>query len=131
MNDVVQNIIHFVVTFLFSLFFLMTAASLLVYSERKIQAFMQDRWGPLHYGPQGILLAFLDPMKLLLKEDMRATATDNLVWRIAPIVFFAPVITAFVVLPFSPYMTAGALGTGIVFYVALSSIDVIGVFMAG
>ena len=46
-------------------------------------------------------------------------------------VFFAPVITAFVVLPFSPYLTAGALGTGIIYYVALSSIDVIGVFMAG
>ena len=46
-------------------------------------------------------------------------------------IFFAPVLTAFVVLPFSPYLTAGALGTGIIFYVALSSIDVIGVFMAG
>ena len=46
-------------------------------------------------------------------------------------VFFAPVVTAFVVLPFSPYLTAGALGTGLIFYVALSSIDVIGVFMAG
>ncbi len=130
-NSVAGTIIHFVITFLFSLFFLMTAASLLVYSERKIQAFMQDRWGPLHYGPQGIFQAFLDPMKLLLKEDMRATATDNVVWRFAPVIFFAPVITAFVVLPFSPYMTAAALGTGIVYYVALSSIDVIGVFMAG
>ncbi len=131
MNDVVQNIIHFVVTFLFSLFFLMTAASLLVWSERKVQAFMQDRWGPLHYGPQGILLAIIDPMKLLLKEDVKAGATDTLVFRIAPMVFFAPVITAFVVLPFSPYLTASALGTGIIYYVALSSIDVIGVFMAG
>jgi NADH-quinone oxidoreductase subunit H len=131
MNDVVQNIIHFVVTFLFSLFFLMTAASLLVWSERKVQAFMQDRWGPLHYGPQGILLAIIDPMKLLLKEDVKAGATDSLVFRIAPMVFFAPVITAFVVLPFSPYLTASALGTGLIYYVALSSIDVIGVFMAG
>ena len=131
LNSLALTIIHFVITFGFSLFFLMTAASLLVYSERKIQALVQDRWGPLHYGPQGIFLAFLDPMKLLFKEDMRATATDNIVWRIAPVVFFAPVITAFVVLPFSPYMTVSALGTGIVYYVALSSIDVIGIFMAG
>ncbi|MGH2516106.1 MAG: complex I subunit 1/NuoH family protein [Ktedonobacterales bacterium] len=131
MNDVVYNIIHFIITFGFSLFFLMTAASLLVYSERKVQAFMQDRWGPLHYGPQGILLAIIDPMKLLLKEDIKATATDNLVFKLAPMVFFAPVIAAFVVLPFSPFLTASALGTGIIYYVALSSIDVIGVFMAG
>ena len=46
-------------------------------------------------------------------------------------VFFAPVLAAFVVLPFSPYLTGAALATGIIFYVALSSIDVIGVFMAG
>ena len=131
MNDVVYNIIHFFITFIFALFFLMTAASLLVYSERKIQAFMQDRWGPYHYGPQGILLAILDPMKLLLKEDIKATATDNIVFRVAPVVFFSPVVAAFVILPFSPYLTAGALGTGIIYYVALSSIDVIGVFMAG
>src|SRR5258706_14311569 len=91
MNDVVQNIIHFVITFLFSVFFLMTAASLLVWSERKVQAFMQDRWGPLHYGPQGLLLAILDPMKLLLKEDLKPKGTDSIVFRIAPMVFFAPV----------------------------------------
>ncbi len=131
MNDVVQNIIHFVITFLFSVFFLMTAASLLVWSERKVQAFMQDRWGPLHYGPQGLLLAILDPMKLLLKEDLKPKGTDSIVFRIAPMIFFAPVVTAFVVLPFSPYLTASALGTGIIYYVALSSIDVVGIFMAG
>ncbi len=56
---------------------------------------------------------------------------DSIVFKLAPVIFFAPVITAFVVLPFSPYLTAGALATGIIFYVALSSIDVIGVFMAG
>ncbi|MGZ3600094.1 MAG: complex I subunit 1/NuoH family protein [Ktedonobacterales bacterium] len=132
MNDVLQIIIHFVVTFIFALLFLMTAASLLVYLERKFQAFVQDRLGPYHYGPQGILQAVIDPMKLLLKEDVKGlTSTDSIVFRLAPVIFFAPVVTAFVVLPFSPYLTASALGTGIIFYVALSSIDVIGVFMAG
>jgi NADH-quinone oxidoreductase subunit H len=131
MPDILQIIIHFAVTFLFSLLFLMTAAAIMSYLDRKIQAFAQDRWGPYHYGPQGIFQAIFDVGKLLLKEDVKAEATDNVVFRLAPVVFFAPVITAFVVLPFSPYLTAAALGTGIVFYVALSSIDVIGVFMAG
>ena len=131
MNDVLFNVIHFVVTFLFSLLFLMGSATILVYLERKVMAFMQDRYGPLHYGPQGSLQTILDVGKLLLKEDVKATETDNIVFRLAPMVFFAPVVTAFVVLPFSPYLTAGALGTGIIYYVALSSIDVIGVFMAG
>jgi NADH-quinone oxidoreductase subunit H len=131
MNDVVQNIIHFVVTFLFSLVFLMAAATVLVYLERKVMAYMQDRVGPLHYGPQGTLQTILDVGKLFLKEDVKSRDTDSIVFRMAPMIFFAPVLTAFVVLPFSPYLTAGALGTGLVYYVALSSIDVIGVFMAG
>ncbi len=131
MNDVLFNVIHFVVTFLFALLFLMGSATILVYLERKVMAFMQDRYGPLHYGPQGSLQTILDVGKLLLKEDVKAAETDNIVFRLAPMVFFAPVVTAFVVLPFSPYLTAGALGTGIIYYVALSSIDVIGVFMAG
>ncbi len=131
MSDLVQNIIHFVVTFLFSLIFLMGAATVLVYLERKVMAWMQDRYGPLHVGPHGTLQTIMDVAKLLLKEDVKASATDNVVFRLAPVVFFAPVLTALVVIPFSPYITAAALGTGIIYYVALSSIDVIGVFMAG
>ncbi len=130
-NDVLLTIIHFVVTFLFGLGFLMTAATILTYLERKVQAYMQDRYGPLHYGPAGLFQSPFDVAKLLLKEDVKATQADSIVFRLAPVVFFAPVITAFVVLPFSPYLTAAALGTGIIYYVALSSIDVIGVFMAG
>ncbi|HZC07456.1 MAG TPA: complex I subunit 1 family protein [Ktedonobacterales bacterium] len=129
--DVGQLAIHFIVTFLFALLFVIISAMILSYLDRKFQAFVQDRWGPLHYGPQGIMQAMLDPMKLFLKEDVRAQATDSVVFRLAPMIFFAPVVTAFVVLPFSPYLTAGALGTGIILYVALSSIDVLGVFMAG
>ncbi|MGO8946939.1 MAG: complex I subunit 1/NuoH family protein [Ktedonobacterales bacterium] len=131
MSDLAQNIIHFLVTFLFSLLFLMGAATVLVYLERKVQAWMQDRYGPLHVGPHGTLQTIMDVAKLLLKEDVKPGSTDNIVFRVAPMVFFAPVLAALVVIPFSPYMTAAALGTGIIYYVALSSIDVIGVFMAG
>ena len=132
MNDVLLTIIHFLVTFLFGIGFLMTAATILVWAERKVQAYMQDRYGPLHYGPAGLLQSPFDVVKLLLKEDIHGLKrVDSIVFKLAPVIFFAPVITAFVVLPFSPYLTAGALATGIIFYVALSSIDVIGVFMAG
>jgi NADH-quinone oxidoreductase subunit H len=132
MTDIVQIIIHFVVTLLFSLLFLLTAATLLSYLDRKVMAWMQDRQGPLHNGPQGLLQAPFDVLKLLLKEDVvGGAAKDAIVFRLAPVIFFAPVITAYVVLPFSPYVTGSALATGIVYYVALSSLDVIGVFMAG
>ncbi len=130
-NDVFLTVVHFFVTFLFALGFLSVAAMLLVYLERKTQGYAQDRYGPLHYGPAGIYLAIIDPLKLFLKEDVKSGQTDSIMFRLAPAIFFAPVITAFVVLPFSPYLTAGAIGTGIILYVALSSIDVLGIFMAG
>jgi NADH-quinone oxidoreductase subunit H len=129
--DIGQIISHFIITFLFSLLFLMGAATILSYLDRKVQAYAQDRYGPLHYGPAGLAQPLLDVGKLLLKEDLRASATDNPLFWLAPMVFFAPVLAAFVVLPFSPYLTGAALATGVIFYVALSSIDVIGVFMAG
>ena len=55
------------------------------------------------------LASLLDVGKLMLKEDVKPATTDFVIFRLAPMVFFAPVITAFVVLPFSPYLTAGAL----------------------
>ena len=132
MNDVVQNIIHFVVTFLFSLIFLMAAATVMVYLGAQAHgADAGSHWAAALWTSGDLFRALLDVGKLMLKEDVKPRKTDFVIFRLAPMVFFAPVITAFVVLPFSPYLTAGALGTGIIYYVALSSIDVIGVFMAG
>ena len=74
--DVIGTIVHFIITFLFSLLFLMGAATILSYLDRKVQAYAQDRYGPLHYGPAGLAQPVLDVGKLLLKEDMRASATD-------------------------------------------------------
>jgi NADH-quinone oxidoreductase subunit H len=125
------EIVHLVVTILFFLLLVMTNAVIMVYAERKVMAYMQDRRGPMHYGPFGSLQSTLDVLKLLLKEIVQTKETDNAVFTLAPMIFFAPVITAFVMLPFSPFMTTSALGTGVILYVALSSLDVIGVFMAG
>jgi len=125
------QIVHVVVTLLFFIFLVATNAVIMVYAERKVMAYMQDRVGPKHYGPFGSLQSTYDVLKLLLKEDIRSKETDNAIFTLAPMVFFAPVITAFVALPFSPFMTTSALGTGLILYVALSSLDVIGVFMAG
>jgi NADH-quinone oxidoreductase subunit H len=125
------EIVHFVITLVFFIALVATNAVIMVYADRKVMALMQDRRGPLHYGPWGILQSTFDVLKLLLKEIVRSKDTDNVVFTVAPMIFFAPVITAFVMLPYSPFMTTSALGTGIIVYVALSSLDVIGVIMAG
>lgn len=125
--------LQFVVAFVSFFGFIMTSAVILILAERKVMAWMQDRVGPIHTGPWGLLQTVADVGKLLLKEDIHASQTDKLLFLLAPSVFLAPIVAAFAVLPFSPYVSipGSALATGIVYYVAMSSIDVIGVIMAG
>lgn len=125
--------LQFVVLFVSIFGFVLTSATLLVLAERKVMAWMQDRLGPYHTGPWGLLQTVADVVKLLLKEDIHAGQTDKAVFLFAPSVFLAPVIAAFAVLPFSPYLTlpGSALATGLVYLVAMSSLDVVGVVMAG
>src|SRR2546425_6807562 len=96
--------LEFIVAFLCFFGFVLSSAVILVLAERKIMAWMQDRYGPLHVGPWGLLQTVADMIKLLLKEDIRASKTDRLVFLLAPSVFVAPIIAAFAVLPFSPYV---------------------------
>jgi len=130
-SDFWQEVIHFFITLIFTLIFVPLIPLIGVYLDRKILGLMQDRLGPTHTGPWGLLQTVVDMIKLLSKEDIKAAATDNIIFTLAPVIFLAPIITSFVVLPFSPYLTVNALATGLIYLVALSSLDVIGVFMAG
>ncbi|GCE14061.1 NADH-quinone oxidoreductase subunit NuoH [Tengunoibacter tsumagoiensis] len=127
------SFLQFVVAFVTIFGFTLTSATILVLAERKVMGWMQDRLGPMHTGPWGLLQTVADVAKLLLKEDIQVSSADKAVFWLAPSVFMAPVIAAFAVLPFSPYiqLPGGALATGIIFLVAMSSLDVIGVIMAG
>ncbi len=127
------QILQFVVAFLSFFGFVLTSAVILILVERKVMAWMQDRVGPIHTGPWGLLQTVADVGKLLLKEDIHAGLADKTLFILAPSVFLAPVIAAFAVIPLSPYVSlpGTALATGIVYYVAMSSIDVVGAVMAG
>ena len=125
--------LQFIIAFLSFFGFVLTSAVILILAERKVMAWMQDRIGPFHTGPWGLLQTVADVGKLLLKEDIHAVKADKSLFLLAPSVFMAPVIAAFAVIPFSPYigLPGTALATGIIYYVAMSSIDVVGVIMAG
>ena len=125
--------LQFIVAFLSFFGFVLTSAIILILAERKVMGWIQDRVGPMHTGPWGLLQTVADVGKLLLKEDIHVAQADKSLFILAPSVFLAPVIGAFAVLPFSPYvgLPGTALATGIVYYVAMSSIDVVGVVMAG
>src|SRR5205823_12440100 len=137
-NQLINGIIswsflQFIIVFISFFGFVLTSAIILILAERKIMGWMQDRVGPIHTGPWGLLQTVADVGKLLLKEDIHAALTDRSLFLLAPSVFLAPVIAAFAVIPFSPYigLPGTALATGIIYYVAMSSIDVVGVIMAG
>src|SRR6266496_2000452 len=125
--------LQFLVTLLFAILFPITSAAIINYLERKVMAWMQDRKGPLHVGPHGSLQLLADIGKMFTKEDVHAAQTDKAIFLLAPSAFIAPVIASFAVLPFSPFLglPGTALATGIIYLVAMSSLDVIGVVMAG
>lgn len=125
--------LQFLIAFISYFGFVLTSAVILILAERKIMGWMQDRVGPIHTGPWGLLQTVADVGKLLMKEDIHAAQIDRSVFLLAPSVFLAPVIAAFAVIPFSPYLSlpGTALATAIIYYVAMSSLDVVGVVMAG
>jgi len=127
------SFLQFIIAFISFFGFVLTSGLILILAERKIMGWMQDRVGPIHTGPWGLLQTLADGVKLLMKEDIHASLTDRSLFLLAPSVFLAPVIAAFAVIPFSPYigLPGIALATGIVFYVAMSSLDIVGVIMAG
>ncbi len=102
-----------------------------IYLERKIQAIIQDRIGPLHTGPWGLLQTFADAIKLLGKEDIRARLTDKWFFLAAPSIVFSPMIASFVVVPFAPGIVGANLNIGLLYLTTLGSMTVLGIVIAG
>ena len=102
-----------------------------VYAERKVAAFIQDRIGPTEAGPHGILQPVLDVLKLLQKEDIIPAAADKKLFAFAPILIFAAVLGSFAVIPLSPTLIASGAYLGVFYLLAIVSLDVIGLLMAG
>src|SRR5437763_17108430 len=76
--------LQFIVAFLSFFGFVLTMALILVLAERKVMGWMQDRLGPIHTGPWGLLQTLADVGKLLLKDDIHASQTDEELFIFAP-----------------------------------------------
>ena len=100
--------------------------------ERKFAARMQSRIGPYYVGrPHGWLQPIADALKLMMKEDIVPTASDRWVFNLAPIVFLVPCILIFATIPFAPALGVADLNIGVLFFLAVSSLEVVGLFMGG
>ena len=99
--------------------------------ERKFAARMQSRIGPYRVGPHGLLQPIADALKLMMKEDIVPTAADRPVYNLAPIVFLLPCMLIFATIPFAPGLGVADLNIGILFFLAVSSMEIVGLFMAG
>src|SRR6266481_7223531 len=99
--------------------------------ERKFAARMQSRIGPYRVGPHGLLQPIADAIKLMLKEDVVPRLADRAVYNLAPIVFLLPCLLIFATMPWAPGLGVADLNIGILFFLAVSALEIVGLFMGG
>lgn len=103
----------------------------LVYAERKICARMQNRIGPNRVGPMGLFQTVADLIKLLLKELIYIRNADSFLFNIAPFIVIVSSIMAIGAIPFAKGLQAIDLNIGVLYILAMSSMGVIGILIAG
>ena len=123
--------IHFAVFAVVILAFILTMVMGFIYFERRGIGRFQVRLGPNRTGPFGLLQPVADAIKVLIKEDIIPAKGDKVVFWLAPVVAFVPVLVLFAVVPFQSGALLADLNIGILYIVAVSSVVAVGVFMAG
>lgn len=124
-------IVAFIVGVVAILAFVLVMIIVFIYLERRLIGRFQVRLGPNRCGPEGILQLVADAIKLLTKEDIVPAKGDFWVHFLAPIVAFVPALMVFAVVPFHKGAVFTDLDVGILYVVAISSISVVGIYMAG
>jgi NADH-quinone oxidoreductase subunit H len=122
---------------------LQIGAAVMVYAERKVSAFMQQRLGPYRVGPRGLLQPIADIVKLVFKEELKPKAADTLLFTAAPIVSVAAAYIAFAPIPFGAASTFFGLldeplpllvadvNVAVLVVFAVASMGVYGIVLAG
>ena len=112
--------------------FVLTGALVVIYAELKAGSHMQSRIGPYYAGGRwGWAQPLADGLKFLQKEDLAPADADRTVYGFAPYVVMMSTIAVFVVIPFGPDMVGRDLDLGIYYILAISSLSVLGILMAG
>src|SRR5215510_15232357 len=127
MNEVIQSLL-----IIFGVLFVaMTISAGLIWLERRLLALWQDRYGPNRVGPFGLLQVLADMIKIFAKEDWTPPFADKPVFVIAPAVIVVTVLMSFTIVPFAPEILVVDLNVGLLFFLAMSSLGVYSVVLAG
>jgi NADH-quinone oxidoreductase subunit H len=119
---------------------LLNVVPVMVWVERRGSALIQDRPGPNRLGPLGLFQALADALKFMFKEDLTPSAVDRPLYLMAPVLGLLPALTTFVVIPFGPdvvfrghlySMVIAPAETGVLLFLALASLGVYSLVMAG
>ncbi|WP_314786181.1 NADH-quinone oxidoreductase subunit NuoH [Segatella buccae] len=106
-------------------------AIVLIFMERKVCAYFQCRIGPMRVGPWGLLQVFADVLKMLIKEIFVVDKADRLLYYIAPFLVIVASVGTFSFLPWNKGMHVLDFNVGVFLVTAISSIGVLGIFLAG
>lgn len=109
----------------------LSIASGLIWLERRVLALWQDRYGPNRVGPFGLLQVVADMIKIFTKEDWIPPFADEPVFVLAPAIIVVTVLMTFAVLPIAPGIIVTDMNVGLLFFLAMSSLGVYGVVLAG
>jgi NADH-quinone oxidoreductase subunit H len=110
---------------------LMGAVAYLTLWERKAIGFTQIRVGPNRIGPLGLLQPIADALKLLTKEIILPTVANKGLFLLGPVMTIMPALAAWVVIPFGPDVALANINAGLLFLMAITSLEVYGVIIAG
>ncbi len=111
--------------------FIVIYALVVLYTEMKVAAHIQDRVAYMRTGWHGLLQPIADMIKLLQKEDIIPANADKLFFRLAPYIVFAGTYASYSVLPFTSIYIGSDINLGAFFLVAIGSLSVVGILMAG
>ena len=129
--DIIFYIINTLVSILMVVAPLFLIVAYVTYSERKIIGFMQSRMGPTRVGPSGLLQPIADVLKLVSKEIIIPTNANKGIFLTAPMLMLVPSLLVWAVIPLSEFFIISNINAGLLFILALTSLSVYGVILAG
>lgn len=128
MNALINSLIYGICVLLI----VFTIVAYLTWIERKFAGRIQSRIGPYYVGrPHGWLQPLADVLKLILKEDITPKNVDKLIYNLAPFVVLLSATLLYAVIPFSENIVISDISVGILTFLAISSLSIMGAFMAG